>query len=363
MIREDICLRLHKVRTPLHGCSLRAASTDIIHPTAQCTARVSIEGTCHTIQFMVLSSCSHDLILGWDFLQSAEAVINCKGVSLGDSNNRESDSIIVETKLRACEDTVIHPLASFLMNFSSEPSLSGTFIVTPLSTILLSHGFIVPYALSKLTDGKTVLPVCNVTHQPLLFVKDTVVGSIEPHNSLELASLESTHHFDPPTLPVISNQKLLNAIDSDLGEIHKKQLINLLTRFQSCFDVYTSFTSTTNSVAHTINTPPGEIVHQRPYRVSPSERRIIDQEVSEMLREGIIRQSSSPWSSPVVLVKKKDGSIRFCVDYRRLNKITRKDVYPLPRIDDTLDTLQGTEYFSSPDIRCNPTLQDVLVLF
>lgn len=221
MIREDICLRLHKVRTPLHGCSLRAASTDIIHPTAQCTARVFIQGTCHTIQFMVLSSCTHDLILGWDFLQSAEAVINCKGVILGDSNTRESDFILSETKLRACEDTVIPPLASFLVNFSSEPNVSGTFLVTPLSNILLSHGFIVPYSLSKVTDGKTVLPVCNVTHQPLLFVKDTVVASIEPHNSLELASLESTQHFDPPMLPVISNKILLNGIDSDLEDAVK----------------------------------------------------------------------------------------------------------------------------------------------
>ena len=59
-----------------------------------------------------------------------------------------------------------------------------------------------------------------------------------------------------------------------------------------------------------------------------------------MLRNDTIQPSSSPWASPIVLVQKKDGSFRFCVDYRKLNAVTRKDAYPLPRIDDTLDTLK-----------------------
>ena len=69
--------------------------------------------------------------------------------------------------------------------------------------------------------------------------------------------------------------------------------------------------------------------------------------VDEMLQQDFIQHSSSPWASPIVLVEKKDGSTRFCVDYRRLNEVTRKDAYPLPRIDMTLDTLAG---FSTLDL-------------
>ena len=72
--------------------------------------------------------------------------------------------------------------------------------------------------------------------------------------------------------------------------------------------------------------------------------------VKEMEERGIVQPSSSPWASPVVLVPKKDGSLRFCVDFRRLNSITRKDVYPLPRVDDILDTLGNARYFTTLDL-------------
>lgn len=69
-----------------------------------------------------------------------------------------------------------------------------------------------------------------------------------------------------------------------------------------------------------------------------------------MAKNGVIRPSKSPWAAPVVLVPKKDGTTRFCIDYRKLNTITRKDSYPLPRIDDTLDLLGGSQYFTGLDL-------------
>lgn len=106
----------------------------------------------------------------------------------------------------------------------------------------------------------------------------------------------------------------------------------------------------TNIVRHKIETdsPP---IKQRSYRVNPIMQGRIDKEVEQMLKEGIIERSDSPWSSPVLMVPKKDGSYRFCVDFRQLNKVTRRDAYPLPFMDSILDRLGNSRYLSSLDIK------------
>ena len=84
-----------------------------------------------------------------------------------------------------------------------------------------------------------------------------------------------------------------------------------------------------------------------PYRVPETKKQIIDDEVEKMLVKEVIRPSVSPWSSPIVLVTKPDGSTRFCIDFRKVNSVTKKDAYPLPRIEETLNVLGGSKYFTT----------------
>ncbi|GJT77518.1 putative nucleotidyltransferase, ribonuclease H [Tanacetum coccineum] len=92
-------------------------------------------------------------------------------------------------------------------------------------------------------------------------------------------------------------------------------------------------------------------VAKSPYRLAPSELEELSGQLKELQDKGFIRPSSSPWGAPVLFVKKKDGSFRMCIDYRELNKLTIKNRYPLPRIDDLFDQLQGSQYFSKIDLR------------
>ncbi|OWK25855.1 hypothetical protein AJ87_00245 [Rhizobium yanglingense] len=92
-------------------------------------------------------------------------------------------------------------------------------------------------------------------------------------------------------------------------------------------------------------------VSKNPYRMAPAELKELKIQLVDLIDKGFIRPSYSPWGAPVLFVKKKDGTLRMCIDYRELNKLTIKNKYPLPRIDDLFDQLQGAKIFSKIDLR------------
>lgn len=92
--------------------------------------------------------------------------------------------------------------------------------------------------------------------------------------------------------------------------------------------------------------PQRQAVRRMPFVI----RQEVSKQVQQMQETGVIRSSNSPWASPVVMVRKRDGTHRFCIDYRKLNSVTKPDIFPLPRIDDLLDQLGQSTFFSTLDL-------------
>ncbi len=133
--------------------------------------------------------------------------------------------------------------------------------------------------------------------------------------------------------------------------LNEEQIKKIEKLLENYLDIFTSNNpSTTDQLHHKIDTQNHAPINQPPRRMSISQKQVIEAQVQKMLLDKIISPSKSPWSSPIVLVTKKNGEIRFCNDYRKLNEITVKDAYPLPRIDDSLASLINKAWFSSLDL-------------
>lgn len=130
--------------------------------------------------------------------------------------------------------------------------------------------------------------------------------------------------------------------NSDLSAEQKSEVRDSFSKYNSVFSDGPQDHGRTNLIRHEIHTENSKPIRQRPYRTTPSKRIEINNQIQQLLDKNLIEPSNSPWAAPIVMVKKKDGTYRFCVDYRKLNGITIKDAHPLPRVDDSLDALGGS---------------------
>ena len=169
------------------------------------------------------------------------------------------------------------------------------------------------------------------------------IGKNSPSYAEHNSSDDRQQPKDYSEFPDLSN--------SILNDDEKVKFKNLFNKYRNVFAFPGDQLGRTSLVQHVIDTGDAMPIKQRPYRVSPDVKKEIDRQVDEMLEKGIIRESVSPWSSPVVLVKKKDGSYRFCVDFRKVNKVTKVDSFPMPLVADALDSLAGASVFSVLDLK------------
>ena len=170
------------------------------------------------------------------------------------------------------------------------------------------------------------------------------------HSGQNIGVLEVVTLADTPPATSQPDPAHQPPVPEHLSPLQQQQLNDLFKEFSDVFSQGEDDLGCTPLLEHTIETH-GPPLCQPYRRQNPAVRREEMAQVQQMLASDIIRPSNSPWASPVVMVKKKDGSLRFCVDFRQLNAATVKDAHPLPRIDDLLDALHGARWFSTLDLK------------
>ena len=210
--------------------------------------------------------------------------------------------------------------------------------------------------------GRVVARCLNLTGQPMKLKAGTTIGtftgveekqveSFQPLTSSEATDIKITQETDGNQVP----EHLTGLYEAAKGGCEEpsqaRKLARLLTEYSTVFSTGDGDVGRTTLVEHSIPVEEGtRPIRQPPHRLGPEKEAEAEKQVTELLEKGLIEPASGAWSSPVVLVRKKDGKWRFCVDYRRLNAVTQQDAYPLPRIDDSLDALSGSKFFSTLDL-------------
>ena len=225
--------------------------------------------------------------------------------------------------------------------------LSQTFVVADVYPhVILGLDFLKRHHCElKTTPGGDVLKLHGVSLD-LLAERVAMCSVIVPRSGGESESLTGgvvpsfPQHLEP----------MMAETAAHLTPEQNEKVRALVAEFSDVFTGPNGELGQTDLVEHNINTGDNAPVKSHPRRVPLAQREIVDAEVDKMLAAGVIEPSESPWSSSVVLVKKSGGEYRFCVDYRKLNAVTKKDAYPLPRIDSCLEALSGASWYSSLDM-------------
>ena len=146
-----------------------------------------------------------------------------------------------------------------------------------------------------------------------------------------------------------NNDEYCEIINPELFQDKRNQLRDLLKEFSYFFVIGPKLPSATNRTEHIIDTGDARPVKRRQHRLAPTVEAEINRQVTEMLANGLCGRSDSPWSRRVISVTEKDKGMRFIVDYRDLNDVTRKNAYPMPSPSDILDRMHGHQYFTLLD--------------
>lgn len=302
---------------------------------------------------------SEPLLVGQDFTERTDVTVikthnrleilkrtfpdDLSNINLDDDRN---DKIVL--KIRA--DTVVANQLDYIECVDNNKSNCDIYIENSVRS-MDNANYCIMGGVYNINQGKCQVAICNQSEMPIFFRNNTVLSRAEqiftPESANNRAYLACRQINSESLTPFTIDEVNINP---NLTLQQRQNVLNLINLYRDCFAQTLSELGCTNVTEMNIELDDTTPVAYRPYRLSHSERAIVREMVQELLDNDIAEESNSTYASPIILVKKKTGGYRLCVDFRALNRKTRKDHFPMPRIDDQLDMLNGNKYFTSLDL-------------
>ena len=336
--------------------------------------------------FVVAELFHHDVILGSDFFVTSGCIIDLSssllrigsecvpldvvksGVSQtapAPSPGSPLSSPPLAESVRACvsSTTVLQPQHAVLLpcTFSAPGFGDGVPLVTPLASFTAQYPTLSVSSPIVSTEN-VVVEITNWGDDSVTLYSGKNVGTVEfvavvDSSAESCASISACSASSSSAVPVVDLPARLAVIDQflsgaccHLSSCDLAALRSLLVQYHDVFVLLPDDAGYCDIAPHRINTGAAVPIKQQARRLPFHQRQSLQGLLDDLLQNGVIRPSHSPWAAPIVLVKKPDGSNRLCVDYRKMNAVTVPDAYPLPRISDTLDSFSGCSVFSTLDL-------------
>ena len=340
-------------------------------PLGQCTIRIEIPELAVRVTYdVIVDNISEDLLVDANLMnymniniRYADKLMERKGKTTRGIARLRGEGRV--RRLQLAKDWIVEPRTRQLVPGKAVgggvPEMSQ-WMVEPCRSLTEKTGVLIGQTMCQGAQVEKVVPVeiYNPWDEPVQIFKNTTLGLLNPLQDVTDVQLEtrdqcsklirSARRQSTPTEPLPNElQKLVDEAGQEVDTGVKDDFAALLSNLKQLFVLEGQKLGQTNVVKHEIKTT-GPPIKSQFRRVPWGVKEEAMKEEQRMKDMGVIEPSESPWAAPVVLVRKKDGSLRYCIDYRKLNEVTVKDSYPLPNIQDCLDSLDGAKYFSTMDL-------------
>lgn len=322
-----------------------------------------VSGKIFSVPFVVADLGELSGILGMQFLSQEACIIDTFRGKLKAGGNEFFMHRLEQSKccrVRLQHTTTVQPdheqviIGSLDKRFRANMVQTG--VVEVVDSFIKNTGLLVAHCVVNTNQPQIIMTCMNLTTKPVTVQKGVTVGLLKP-----VERITTVFDSKTPTDVKFGTDKDVSDVPDHLQEMVKRSaegltdtqrkiMCSVVINNQTAFVGADGKLGSTDLVEHKIDVGNARPIKTRPYRIPQAQKNIVENEVKRLLDEGVIEPSDSPWAAGVVLVQKKDGTYRMCVDYRAINRVTSKDAYPLPNINQTLDALSGSHYFSTLDL-------------